>query len=297
MNIKPHYQVLHNDIIKTAVATLDRSVRLVHIQHTPNLCLHQEPMSGFFFYLLIMEGSAELLINCRPQSFHKNDLILIAPSMAFRFTSTSHDFHAIGLYMEISFFDSLQLGSFAYMQLFATQPTKPAITLEAQELGSIKKTMEVIADAITLCGAQEMLSHLTNFLSLRIVEILRQRNLDTPATLSRPDELYRQFRKMLAKDYRKGHSISYYAERLHVSEAYLSRAVRKASGKTVNHYITTTLINNAKHDLIFSDANIKEIAENLGFADQSSFGKFFKKEAGLSPMMFRNSHAEIRPSA
>jgi AraC-like DNA-binding protein len=254
-------------------------------------------MSGFFFFVLITEGSAELLIDCGSQRFEKNDLILIAPSMAFRFSATSTDFTAVGLYMEIAFFDSLQLGSYTYMQLFASQPSRPAVSLRPHEMDSILKTMDVIAESVGLCGAQEMMTHLINFLSLRIVEVLREHHLETPVTLSRPDELYRQFRKLLAKDFRQGHNISYYANRLHVSETYLSRAVRKASGKTVNHYITTTLINNARHDLIFRDANIKEIAEDLGFADQSSFGKFFKKETGLSPMTFRNNQENARPLA
>nr|MCR4958426.1 helix-turn-helix domain-containing protein [Prevotella sp.] len=34
--------------------------------------------------------------------------------------------------------------------------------------------------------------------------------------------------------------------------------------------------------------SIKQIAEMLGFANQSHFGTYFNRKAGMSPQMFRN---------
>ena len=33
----------------------------------------------------------------------------------------------------------------------------------------------------------------------------------------------------------------------------------------------------------------QQIAEELAFSDQSSFGKFFKKHSGMTPMKYRQS--------
>lgn len=45
--------------------------------------------------------------------------------------------------------------------------------------------------------------------------------------------------------------------------------------------------------MIFTVLTVKEIAEKLGFSDQSSFGKFFKKESGTSPTNFRDGYKKI----
>jgi AraC-like DNA-binding protein len=37
------------------------------------------------------------------------------------------------------------------------------------------------------------------------------------------------------------------------------------------------------------EMTIQQIAEELSFADQSSFGKFFKKQTGLSPLKYRQT--------
>ena len=178
---------------------------------------------------------------------------------------------------------------YAYKQLFATKYVTPVIRLNGTEMDNVRQTMKLMAEALPSCRAHDMLGHLVNYLTLRIADILHDRAIDLAGVVSRPDELFRLFRRMLAENYKLGHSISYYARRLNVSEAYLSRAVRKVSGKTINHYITTTLLAKSKHEWIFRDLTIKELAEDLGFSDQSAFGKFFKKQSGLSPLMFRNS--------
>ena len=48
----------------------------------------------------------------------------------------------------------------------------------------------------------------------------------------------------------------------------------------------------AKKLLSDPDPSIKEIAETLGFSNQSFFGRYFKQYVGLSPMAFRSSGAE-----
>jgi AraC-like DNA-binding protein len=37
------------------------------------------------------------------------------------------------------------------------------------------------------------------------------------------------------------------------------------------------------------ELTLQQIAEELSFSDQSSFGKFFKKHSGMTPMKYRQS--------
>ena len=45
----------------------------------------------------------------------------------------------------------------------------------------------------------------------------------------------------------------------------------------------------AKRLLLYSNKSSKEIADILGFEDQSSFSRFFKNMTGESPVQYRNS--------
>ncbi|MBO4403143.1 MAG: helix-turn-helix domain-containing protein [Bacteroidales bacterium] len=40
-----------------------------------------------------------------------------------------------------------------------------------------------------------------------------------------------------------------------------------------------------------NELTIGELAEKMGFVEQNSFSRFFKKETGMTPMEYRNSQA------
>jgi len=50
------------------------------------------------------------------------------------------------------------------------------------------------------------------------------------------------------------------------------------------------LISEAKSLLKQKELTIQQIAEMLNFSDTSSFGKFFKRNSGVSPKKFRQTH-------
>ncbi|EEF75723.1 hypothetical protein BACCOPRO_01214 [Phocaeicola coprophilus DSM 18228 = JCM 13818] len=43
-----------------------------------------------------------------------------------------------------------------------------------------------------------------------------------------------------------------------------------------------------------TDLDVQEISNQLGFSDQSVFGKFFIRQTGLSPLKFRMRKEELR---
>jgi AraC-like DNA-binding protein len=61
------------------------------------------------------------------------------------------------------------------------------------------------------------------------------------------------------------------------------------SGKTAYQWINDALITESKILLHKPDNAIQQVADELNFADQSSFGKFFRKHTGLTPREYRKS--------
>jgi AraC family transcriptional regulator, transcriptional activator of pobA len=48
---------------------------------------------------------------------------------------------------------------------------------------------------------------------------------------------------------------------------------------------------------VFTQLTIGEIAYDLAFADPSHFGRFFKKQTGITPQAFRETSAKMKAEA
>ncbi len=75
------------------------------------------------------------------------------------------------------------------------------------------------------------------------------------------------------------------AEHFYMSQSYLCRIFKKATGTTVNKYITARRITVAKA-LLSQGHSVSEAYERSGFSDYSSFFKAFTKAVGLSPKKY-----------
>jgi len=101
------------------------------------------------------------------------------------------------------------------------------------------------------------------------------------------EEIMRKFMLLLTRYCRQQHNVSFYADRLCISPEHLSRVLKEISGFTANKWIAQVLMTEIKISLKNPDIPIQQIADELGFADQSSLSKFFKKNCGVSPMKYR----------
>jgi len=83
-------------------------------------------------------------------------------------------------------------------------------------------------------------------------------------------------------------TVKYLADKMGYSRNYLSDMLRKETGKNTLEHIQLKLVDKAKTMLLNSSDPVKEIAYSLGFEYPEHFSKFFKKQTGMSPTMFRN---------
>ncbi len=84
-------------------------------------------------------------------------------------------------------------------------------------------------------------------------------------------------------------SVTYFAERLHLSPNYFGDLVKKETGKSPQDHIQVRVIELAKERLFDPERSVAEIAYALGFKYPQHFSRMFKKATGMTPVEFRNN--------
>ena len=97
------------------------------------------------------------------------------------------------------------------------------------------------------------------------------------------------FLRLVRANYRSQRAIAFYADKMFISPKYLSLIIKEATGRSAAEWIDSYVLQEAKNLLRYSGKNVQQIAYELNFTNQSSFGKYFKHLTGMSPTRFQNN--------
>jgi len=88
------------------------------------------------------------------------------------------------------------------------------------------------------------------------------------------------------------------AGQVFLSEQYLMRTFKKATGLSILEFITNERLRLAQELLVSTDWPINRVADEVGYGNYSYFIRLFKRNTGLTPLAFRQEHGgddKIRP--
>lgn len=260
--------------------------------HRQGLSPHDRATIGKgFFFVFVESGTALLTDMHQDYAIKGEDLIVLSPSLAATLHHASPDFTFTCICLVPEYFDSLPGSQLLYSQLaeFIQVDHLPIVSLKPEKSRYLRQTFDLFSSDLRgfKIYTHGIISHLCCLLLLQTADTFCQSNRHMPVYVKRSGEIFRKFRKLLTAHYRQHHDIGFYADELNISTTYLSRIVKQTTGNTVRFLISELLCADARRMLVCTDLDIKEIASQLGFSDQSVFGKFFVKKTGLSPLKFR----------
>ena len=114
-------------------------------------------------------------------------------------------------------------------------------------------------------------------------------NVEDTSEYNRNQEIYKHFMKAVQKNYMQERSITYYADLLCISPKYLSQVIKNVTGRLAGEWIRDYVILEAKALLKSNKYTVQQVCDMLNFANQSFFGKYFKKRTGMSPKAYMKS--------
>ncbi len=246
--------------------------------------------------ILVQAGTAEISVDYIPYKIEKNTFITLMPTHVIQVSRVSKDLKGRLLIVSRSFLDGYVTSSgkknhsmVHYMQI----RKNPCAILSDEETAHMAGQFLLLREKIGLRTHYYQKEALQNTLVGFFIELanifMSKKELTVAPALSRKEELFEQFLQLLFEHCKEQHVVTFYAEKLFITPQYLSLILKELTGKSANKWIDDALIMEAKVLLKAPKATVQQVADQLHFSDQSTFGKFFKKHMGISPMEYRKS--------
>jgi AraC-like DNA-binding protein len=96
-----------------------------------------------------------------------------------------------------------------------------------------------------------------------------------------------RFTSALEGSFTRAHEVAAYAALLDCSPRTLTRACERGQSRSAKQVIDGRILLEAKRLLAHGGVSAAEVSAQLGFAEPTQFGKFFKRLAGETPAAFR----------
>ncbi len=250
---------------------------------------------GGMTLVLCLNGTIELNVNLESYSLGANDLLIAGHDSVLSVKSV--DWQNLDAYIFIvspEFIKDInfELNLVATMSLALSEP--PLIHLTDEEVRLMARYFKLIHyNTVENSDARYVRSISRSLIAAAVYQLMqlfsaRMERKDAP-TLSRRASYVRDFLQLVNVHHRKERGVAFYASKLFISAKYLSLIIKESTGRSAAEWIDDYVILEAKNLLRFSGKNVQQIAYELNFSNQSSFGKYFKHLTGMSPTKFQRS--------
>jgi Bacterial regulatory helix-turn-helix proteins, AraC family len=108
---------------------------------------------------------------------------------------------------------------------------------------------------------------------------------------SRQDEIFKNFIALVHENCISQREVTFYASKLCISTKYLTGICKSVTGEAAKKIIDDFAILEIKVLLQSTGLTIQEIADRLGFPDQSYLGRYFKRHEGMSPKEYQSKYS------
>jgi AraC family transcriptional activator of pobA len=235
----------------------------------------------FNFILFITNGYLKQYLDGKEYHVGKGDVLFIKQGAITATIELPDNTEGFFLVYENSFISERELPKHKTSIFFMP----PFLNLDSLTYETIKQLMIVMEQELWL-NDLNLNDIIIALLHVILIKILSMDSGIYHKSASRSMELSLQFRDILFKYHRDEKKVSFYADKLSVTENYLNKCVKNITNKSPKLWINEMDVNYSKV-LLQSSKNIGEIADYLNFHTPSHFTQLFKKITGITPKEYR----------
>lgn len=238
-----------------------------------------------YVYGINHNGNVEVEYNTTSIQIKSHDISTLYPNHAIRIKKTSEDYHSTFVVVSEKTYKNLSRRLvFRNRFHYENSPSFHLTDNQYADIMSVIRAMRTI-DVSNIPSRISLMVSLLDVL-LDLTDYYRHQN-ESLKDLA-PQRLSSRFYEAVVEHLSEHHSVNYYAGLFCLSPKYFSDLIKKETGYGAKYWIANHLAKEAK--LLLSnrkDLNIKQISDMLGYEDQASFTRHFKKMTGMSPTEFR----------
>lgn len=159
-----------------------------------------------------------------------------------------------------------------------------SIINHAKNVGIMKEPIsaQALFQKITHAYTWKKISEIVDSLYISVTAVPEQ-NQDVSLLVKRASQVIEEY-------YNQGITLEETAQRLHVSEEYLSTQFKKETGASFTETVRKYRIEKIKELLIHSSLKLNQIADMVGYSNPKYMSKVFKEEVGMLPAEFRKNN-------
>lgn len=254
--------------------------------------------------IIALEGRISLTLSDRRIGFDRPAAIDALDMHVVSDISLSHDFRGWHILVDNAFLDEAMHGiRRPAVAGFIEHSQCPAIELDRRQaetiagrIGDLRRDIER-RDHIFY---REMIECGVRMLAMELIAAAAAKYPAEGADRPLAEELTVRFARLLYEYCREEHGIGFYADALCIDRRYFSRLCKRVSGRTASQWIDEALLREARIVLRDDRCTVQQAADMLHFADQSAFGKFFRRMSGQTPTEYRRSlsaESQKKPSS
>lgn len=242
-----------------------------------------------------LRGHAEISIDLKKYSVEPNIQLILLPGSIIRIDRIDPEFSLsfFGFSKEL-FYETVARLEPRFFRFLKENPCY-VLTQETTETikGLMRATEIIYADRENRFRNQIVKNHFQSFMLDTYDKCYRHFNRQLLEGGNRQTELFNKFITLVHEHCTTEREVIFYAEKLCISTNYLTSICRKISGKPAKQIIDQFTLLEIKVLLQSPDISIQEVADRLGFPDQSYLGRYFKKQEGISPKEYQNTYAAL----
>lgn len=245
-------------------------------------------LHDFFVVHFVRQGSGTHFIDFNSYDVTPNTLYFVAPGQLHLWdVSSGLDGYVMAFTEDFLRTSEAPFGSVFELDFFNSLANQPLLQVVPEQVDQLMTMLDGMQKEFMgkSPGYGSILRAQLHILMVNIQRMFVDKT--TMGDSAREPELVRRFRKLVADRANEQWSIQQYADDLGVSSSRLNSVIKEATGLTPGQIVRREQVVEAKRLLAHSEMNVSEICFHLNFEDPSYFGRFFKRETGLSPSDFR----------